>query len=71
MEIYRLSGIGETLSHNVRAPDNAKWRVIYFIARRGRATGEQILESVPQATQYTLGELRRKKVIISENSVEV
>jgi hypothetical protein len=70
MEVYKLTSIGETLAHSYRAPDTAKWRVVFFL-KNGARTKEHILESVPSATPYTLGELRRKGIIISNEGVMV
>jgi hypothetical protein len=71
MEIYRLTGLGESLSHNTRAPDNAKWRVLFYLARNGAKSGEEILENVPEASRYTLGQLKSRHIIMSNQGVTV
>jgi hypothetical protein len=63
MEIYELTRLGEFLAHNTRAPDNPKWRVIFFLKRNGAASKEKILSSVPEASGWTLLDLKRKRVI--------
>ena len=75
MEIYRLSPIGEQLKHNTRIPNDpikrVRWNVIYYISKRGQVTSEQIINGVPGSTQYTLGYLRRRGIIISTEGVGV
>lgn len=70
MEIYELTRLGDFLAHNTRAPsDSPKWRVIFFLKRNGAASKEKILANVPDATGYTLYELKRKRIIAVTNQV--
>lgn len=73
MEIYQLTTRGESLAHNIYAPDNPAWKVINYLNHKGgSATKEQILNFVPSATWHTLNRLRRKEVIqLVGKSVEV
>jgi hypothetical protein len=71
VDIYRLTQLGEHLSHNPRAPDTAKWRVIFFLSKNGATDKEKLLSYVPMATPYTLMELRRKGVITGGQGVSV
>lgn len=64
MDIYQLTERGERLSHNIRSPRTAGWKVIYFLRSRGTATKEQIMEAVPEVTGHKLYDLRRKGVIV-------
>jgi len=63
VEIYELTGMGEMLANNIYAPQKAEWRVLFYLKHRQRATQEQILNYVPNATWHTLNKLRRKKLI--------
>ena len=63
MEIYQLTNKGEMLAHNMYAPNNTAWRVVFCLSKRGQATKEQIISDVPSATGHTLYNLRRKNII--------
>jgi len=63
MEVYQLTDKGRALAHNIYAPDNPRWRVIYYLNKKGTATKEQILNNVPEASGHTLYRLRRKMII--------
>lgn len=71
MEIYALTNTGRSLSHSVRSPNTPEWRVIYFLAKNGQRTKEQILSYVPEASSATLAKLRIKGVIKEDSGVTV
>lgn len=71
MELYRLSGLGYKLSHNVRHEDKPEWRIIHYLSRMHVATKEKILSEVPGATSTMLTKLRYKRVLVEETGVNV
>lgn len=66
MEIYSLTSRGKALAHNTRSPNTPEWGVIYFLARQGRATTDQIKNFVPSSTSITIARLRIKGIISEE-----
>lgn len=66
MEIYSLTARGKVLAHNTRSPHTPEWGVIYFLAKQGRATTEQIKNYVPSSTSITIARLRMKGIIREE-----
>jgi len=70
VEIYSLTSRGRSLSHNTRSPRTPEWGVIYFLAKQGRATTEQIKTFVPSSSSFTIARLRIKGVIREESGVE-
>ncbi len=71
MEIYSLTTRGRALSHSVRSPKTPEWGVIYFLAKQGSATKEQIIGYVSSASSSTLMKLRLKGIIQDETAVRV
>ena len=71
MEIYRLSSRGEELAHSFRSPRTPEWAVVHFLAKRGGATKETILEYVPSASSLTLAKLRMRGIIVGGTAVNV
>ena len=69
MEIYSLTSKGKALSHSVRGAPTPEWKVVYFLAKQGRATKDQIKEYVPIASSSTLLRLRIKGIIQDETGV--
>lgn len=71
MDIYRLTPLGEALSHNVYAPrNNPKWRVIFYLAKHGARSKEDIVDNTG-ANGYILASLRNKRIISGGESVTV
>jgi hypothetical protein len=67
MEIYRLTSLGEMLSHNTRPPkDSVKWKVIYYLSRGAKEKSEILTNT--GATSYTLSYLKMKNIIVGSDS---
>lgn len=71
MEIYSLTFKGRALSHSTRSPNTPEWKVIYFLSKHSRATKEQIISNVPDASSSTLARLRIRGIIQEETGVTV
>jgi hypothetical protein len=63
--IYRLTSLGESLAHNPNAERTPGRLVVYYLAKRGAATSEQLYNSIPNLTPYKIGKLVRSRVIYS------
>ncbi len=74
MEIYRLTGLGRALSHNIKSPPTPEWKVIHFLAKHGRGTKEQMssyLGISAGQVSAALARLRFKRVVVEETGVTV
>ena len=71
MEIYRLTQLGYKLSHSRRNPQTPEWGVIHYLAKRHRASKEQLVEEVPGVSSSTIGKLRIKRILTEESEVSV
>jgi hypothetical protein len=70
VEIYKLTGLGDALAHNIRPANNSdRWRVIYYLAN-GAKEKKDIVEHTG-ASSYTLAYLAQHKVIVGGQSVLV
>ena len=63
MEVYSLTARGRALSHNRRGENTPSWAVVYFLAKHGQATRDQIISYVPSATPSDIARLRIKGII--------
>lgn len=74
IQIYALTPVGQSLSHSVRNPITAEWKIIHYLAKVGRSTGDQIRTYCglgnAEATR-ALVTLRHKRVIEEETGTEV
>jgi len=43
MEIYSLTAKGKLLAQSIKSPPTTRWRIIYFLARHGTVTKEQVV----------------------------
>lgn len=71
MEVYSLTRLGRTIAHSPRGGDSPEWSVVYFLAKQGKATTEQIKSYVPTASSSTLAKLRTRGIIRNEAGVSV
>ena len=71
MDVYHLTGKGEALSKSWRSPRVPAWQVIHYLALKGAATRDQLLEYAPSATSSTLETLKRKGIITGGQGVTV
>ena len=71
MEIYELTTFGSQLAHDPRAPNTPGWRVVRFLNRARSASGEKIIEFVPDATPTLLMKLRRNGIIRGTSGVAI
>ena len=55
MEIYSLTTKGRLLAQNIKSQPTTRWRIIYFLAKHGNATKEQVVSYCGgNATEATL-----------------
>lgn len=66
MEIYTLTTVGDKLRHSINNTGKPRQKIIYFLAKVHRATKEQILENVPDATLGDIAVLKRSNPPIIE-----
>ncbi len=71
IQIFRLSPLGEALSHSVRAPQTPEWKIIYYLKRQGHATKDQIvtnsgLSLAEVSAALTKLRHRRSPIVIEE-----
>lgn len=63
MIVYRLTSLGESLSHNPRGGRTPGWMVIYQLAKYGAQSSEQLYASIPGLTSTKLAKLVRNRII--------
>jgi hypothetical protein len=63
--IYRLTSLGESLAHNPNAERTPGRLVVYYLAKHGAASTEQLYSAIPNLTAYKLAKLARNHVIYS------
>lgn len=74
LQIFRLSPLGDNLSHSIKAPQSAEWKIIYYLKRVGHATKDQVATNCGLSSgeaSAAISNLRAKKVVVEETGVEV
>ena len=71
MDIYKLTNIGEQLSHQPRPEsNNNRWKVIAYLSKVGASSKENLVLNTG-ATSYDLAVLSSKNVIRKNDGVMV
>lgn len=74
IQIYTLTPIGMGLSHSIRNPITAEWKIIHHLSKVGRATTDQITNycGLEQGeASRALIRLRHKGIVAEETGTEV
>jgi len=63
--IYKLTNLGQEIAHSHRATRTSGMLVVYYLARYGMATAEQLYNNISGLTPYRISKLVRNQIIYS------